>query len=214
MEDTPSSEPDWVRRSRVESIRKRVFGGELLTVNDAAEVLGIHARTVGEYIRDGRLKAFQLGGAWRITEDDLEKFVGGLRAGERSSGGKDADPKTSRRAESLRGDLYGIGIDDHVTPEQLLELAAARADKVIPQLHGIGMKGPITAEQLLALSRGRADKLIAQLHGIGMKGPITAAQLVELVEAGGADAIYPLYAMEHTKPLTAERLLELVTAQA
>jgi excisionase family DNA binding protein len=40
-----------------------------------AEILDIHPRTVGDYIRDGKLRAFQFGGGWKISEGALRAFV-------------------------------------------------------------------------------------------------------------------------------------------
>ena len=49
---------------------------ELYSVEQVAERLGLHVRTVRAYIRDGRLKAVRLGKAYRIVRGDLEAFMG------------------------------------------------------------------------------------------------------------------------------------------
>lgn len=49
---------------------------ELYSVDQVAERLGLHVRTVRAYIRDGRLKAVRLGKAYRIVRADLEAFMG------------------------------------------------------------------------------------------------------------------------------------------
>jgi excisionase family DNA binding protein len=49
---------------------------QLYTVDQVAERLGLHVRTVRGYIRDGRLKAVRLGKSYRITRGDLEALIG------------------------------------------------------------------------------------------------------------------------------------------
>ncbi len=47
----------------------------VLTVKEVANHLKIKELTVKTYIYQGRLVAFKLGKEWRITEDDLERFI-------------------------------------------------------------------------------------------------------------------------------------------
>jgi excisionase family DNA binding protein len=63
------------RRKRIAALKQELVGGELLTAAEVAEILEIHPRTVGEYIRDGKLRAYQLGGGWKISENALRAFV-------------------------------------------------------------------------------------------------------------------------------------------
>ena len=49
---------------------------ELLSVEQVAERLGLHVRTVRNYVRDGRLKAVRIGKQYRITAEDLAAFTG------------------------------------------------------------------------------------------------------------------------------------------
>lgn len=56
--------------------------GRLLTVAQAAEVLGVHEKTIRDrYIPSGQLKAINIsvgtrgGKRWRITEADLTRFI-------------------------------------------------------------------------------------------------------------------------------------------
>ena len=53
---------------------------ELYSVEQVAERLGLHARTVRAYIRDGRLKAVRIGKSYRIVRGDLEALMGSAAA--------------------------------------------------------------------------------------------------------------------------------------
>jgi excisionase family DNA binding protein len=46
------------------------------SVDQVAALLGLHVRTVRAYVRDGRLKATQVGRQYRITREDLAAFTG------------------------------------------------------------------------------------------------------------------------------------------
>lgn len=46
------------------------------SVEQVAERLGLHVRTIRNYVRDGRLAAVRVGKQYRIAHEDLEAFVG------------------------------------------------------------------------------------------------------------------------------------------
>lgn len=46
------------------------------SVEQVAERLGLHVRTIRGYVRDGRLNAVRIGKQYRIAEADLEAFIG------------------------------------------------------------------------------------------------------------------------------------------
>lgn len=49
---------------------------ELYSVGEVAELLGLHVRTVRNYVRDGRLKAVRIGKQYRINKEDLAVLTG------------------------------------------------------------------------------------------------------------------------------------------
>ncbi|GAB2658679.1 helix-turn-helix domain-containing protein [Kribbella swartbergensis] len=49
---------------------------ELYSVEQVASRLGLHVRTIRNYVRDGRLKAVRIGKQYRIAREDLEAFTG------------------------------------------------------------------------------------------------------------------------------------------
>ncbi|MGW3012049.1 helix-turn-helix domain-containing protein [Streptomyces sp. NPDC001219] len=48
----------------------------LYSVEQVAERLGLHVRTIRNYVRDGRLAAVRIGKQYRIAHTDLEAFTG------------------------------------------------------------------------------------------------------------------------------------------
>ncbi|MFD6452997.1 helix-turn-helix domain-containing protein [Nocardia sp. NPDC055165] len=48
----------------------------LYSVEQVAELLGLHVRTVRSYVREGKLPAVRIGKQYRITHEDLETFTG------------------------------------------------------------------------------------------------------------------------------------------
>ena len=49
---------------------------DLYSVTEVAELLGLHVKTVRNYVRDGRLKSTRIGKQYRIAKSDLESFTG------------------------------------------------------------------------------------------------------------------------------------------
>lgn len=52
------------------------------TVDEIAEMIKIHPKTVQRYIREGRLKASKVGKSWRVSGHDLSTFTEGGSASE------------------------------------------------------------------------------------------------------------------------------------
>src|SRR5687768_8136384 len=63
------------RRRRIASLKEELLGGDLFTAAEVADILDIHPRTVGEYVREGKLRALQFGGGWKISANALRAFV-------------------------------------------------------------------------------------------------------------------------------------------
>lgn len=49
---------------------------QLYSVEQVADLLGLHVKTVRGYVRDGRLKAVRIGKQYRIAHQDLEALTG------------------------------------------------------------------------------------------------------------------------------------------
>jgi excisionase family DNA binding protein len=50
------------------------------TVDEIAELIKIHPKTIQRYIREGRLKATKVGKSWRVSGHDLSTFTEGSSA--------------------------------------------------------------------------------------------------------------------------------------
>jgi len=49
----------------------------LYTLAEIEDVLGVTHRTLQTYVADGRLKGVKIGGKWKITEENLMRFIHG-----------------------------------------------------------------------------------------------------------------------------------------
>lgn len=60
------------------------------SVDQVADLLGLHVKTVRAYVREGRLAATRIGKQYRVRRRDLEKFTGGPLAEEDAPGSQGA----------------------------------------------------------------------------------------------------------------------------
>lgn len=70
------------------------------SVEQVAEFLGLHVRTVRGYIRDGRLAATRIGKQYRIARADLEALTGAPVAAQ-GAGGRSAEVSSVVRIEEI-----------------------------------------------------------------------------------------------------------------
>lgn len=62
---------------RAEAKAKLLDGLVLYNLTDLESVLGVTHRTLQTYIKDGRLKGVKIGGRWKVSEENLKKFING-----------------------------------------------------------------------------------------------------------------------------------------
>lgn len=57
--------------------KKPIESIKLYTLSEVQPILKVSYRTLQNYIKDGRLKAAKIGGKWKVSEDNLLKFING-----------------------------------------------------------------------------------------------------------------------------------------
>lgn len=97
----------------------------IVTVEQAAEQLRLHPKTVLRYIRDGRLEATRLGKSYRIPRAALEAFAG-IAAGTGSD--------TGARMTCIT-DLPDMTVEAAERLATFLQSAALTGNAVTPPLH-------------------------------------------------------------------------------
>lgn len=50
---------------------------KLYNLTELEPVIGVTHRTLVNYVKSGRLKGTKIGGQWKVTEDNLRKFLNG-----------------------------------------------------------------------------------------------------------------------------------------
>lgn len=71
---------------------------QLFTLEQVAQSLNLHVRTIRNYVRAGRLKAARIGKQYRIARCDLEAFTGG------------SGPAISERALGIQGRIEATSV--------------------------------------------------------------------------------------------------------
>ena len=79
----------------------------LYSVEQVAESLGLHVRTVRNYVRDGRLKAVRIGKQYRIARVDLDALTGQKAA----ASGNETPPGRRHVEVSSIVQIEAIGFD-------------------------------------------------------------------------------------------------------
>lgn len=55
----------------------RQFTVVMYDLKETASILGVTTRTVLNYIYEGKLKGQKIGGKWKVSKENLEKFCNG-----------------------------------------------------------------------------------------------------------------------------------------
>jgi MerR family transcriptional regulator, light-induced transcriptional regulator len=110
-----------------------------LTLQAAADELGVHYMTVYRYVRQGRLPAVRQGSQWRVRPTDLEVLRHGGSVPRRRVQRREADLEGLER-RMLAGDSAGVWwlIESHLGAG--LDPSGALTELVAPALHSIGAR--------------------------------------------------------------------------
>jgi excisionase family DNA binding protein len=52
---------------------------KIYTIEEVVEILKVTRRSVYNYLKDGKLNAVKLGRSWRVTEEELDRFIKNLK---------------------------------------------------------------------------------------------------------------------------------------
>jgi len=107
----------------------------LYTVEQAAEILDLHVKTIRRYIHDGRLKAKRIGKEYRITRADLEEFTGGAMPGQAAN----AVARTRQVIASSIVDVDAISPEEshRITTYVMASLNSRRGEGDFPHVNSI-----------------------------------------------------------------------------
>ena len=98
----------------------------LFTVEQAAQQLNLHPKTVLRYIRDGRLTATRMGKSYRIPRAELDAFAG------LASGSAQAGPEARTTCIT---DMPGVTVEAAERVATFLQSVAMTGDAGTPPLH-------------------------------------------------------------------------------
>lgn len=106
----------------------------LYTVEQAAELLDLHVKTIRRYIHDGRLKAKRIGKEYRITRVDLDEFTGGATPAPAA-----AVPRTRQVIASSILDVDAISPEDshRITTYVMASLNSRRGESDFPNVNSV-----------------------------------------------------------------------------
>lgn len=136
------------------------MAADLYSVEQVAERLGLHVRTVRGYVRDGRLKAVRIGKQYRIAREDLEALTG--------------RPVSGGDAESARRSRY-VEVSSVVQVDAIDQGAASRVSNVLmAATNARGEGGPVRVDTIY-------DEVRARLKIIVTGDVLTSVELLKLV---------------------------------
>jgi excisionase family DNA binding protein len=119
---------------------------DLFSVEQVANRLGLHARTVRNYVRDGRLRGTRIGKQYRISREALEAF----------SGHPITDPSPPRRDRHV--EVSSVVQIDAISAE-----AAGRVTNTIMAAarSGSGTDQPLRIDSIHDQERGRMKVIVS-----------------------------------------------------
>ena len=135
---------------------------EWFSVDQVAQRLGLHVRTVRNYVRDGRLKAVRIGKQYRIARSDLEELTG-----RRLPAVPAEDTRRSRRVEAS-------------CVVQIDAISAADAHRLTTLLGAAAIGRDVTDQPLRIQSIYDEERAAMKLIVIG--GPADTGEVMRLID--------------------------------
>lgn len=50
---------------------------KMYSLEEVAAILGVSVRTMHTYVKTGKIKAVKIGGSWKVSTSNLQKFIDG-----------------------------------------------------------------------------------------------------------------------------------------
>lgn len=129
----------------------------VVTVEQAAEQLHLHPKTVLRYIREGRLPATRVGKSYRIARDKLDAFAGIASSPTRAAGG-------------LRATCV-VDIPD---------LSVSSAERLATFLQAAALSGPVHTPPMQIQTA--FDPIAKSMKVVLIAGPSDVAALLEMLQ--------------------------------
>jgi excisionase family DNA binding protein len=109
----------------------------MYSLDQVAERLGLHVRTVRAYVRNGRLKAIRIGKQYRVAREELESIVGTSNSREAVSRRRRAEVSSVVQIDAVTQDIV-LRVADHLrsavkTPRD--DGSALRVETIYDQGH-------------------------------------------------------------------------------
>ena len=102
------------------------MSNDMYSVEQVADLLGLHVRTVRGYIRSGRLRATRIGKQYRIAGADLDALTGGPAGGATGPAAEVSSvlrlDGVDRAAADRLGTLVLAGVNTHHDPDRPLRV--------------------------------------------------------------------------------------------
>ena len=128
-------------------------------MDQVAERLGLHVKTVRGYVRDGRLRATRIGKQYRITREDLAALTGHAASG--------ADRDTVRRQRHV--EVSSIVEVDAISPDASTRLT----NMLLGSVNGRRAAGePLRVETIYDETRARLKIIV--VGGMGANADLLA----------------------------------------
>ncbi|WP_225992575.1 helix-turn-helix domain-containing protein [Actinomadura montaniterrae] len=139
----------------------------MYSVEEVADLLGLHVRTVRGYIRAGRLEAVRIGKQYRISAAALEALTGGPRPAGGERGGGPGGGGAERAEVSSIVQVDGVG---RVAADRLATVVLAGVNT------GRGGGGAVRVQTVHDEERGRMKIVV-------LGGVAATAEVLRLIEA-------------------------------
>lgn len=133
----------------------------LFSLDQVAERLGLHVRTVRGYVRSGRLKAVRIGKQYRVAREDFEKIAG--RSGPH---GVIARHRRGEVSSMVQVDAVSEYLAVRITDRLRSAVGAARADGSTLRIETIYDKGHAQLKLIVIGSLAAAANVFTMLDAI------------------------------------------------